>query len=83
MMIERRSVGRTTISKRALLYFDARTGVFTCTVHDTTNCGAGIQLQDLNVLPLEFEMTYDNFRNIRKCRVIWRDGDLVGVAFQN
>jgi hypothetical protein len=82
-MIERRSVGRTTISKSALLYFDARIGVFTCRVHDITNCGAGIRLQDLDVLPLEFEMTFDNFHNIRKCRVIWRNGDLVGIAFQN
>jgi hypothetical protein len=82
-MIERRSIGRTTISKSALLYFDARTGVFTCTVHDITNRGAGIQLRDPNVLPLEFEMTFDNFRNIRKCRVIWRGGDFVGVKFQN
>lgn len=64
------------------LFFEARRGVLTCEVHDVTNCGAGILLQDLNVLPLDFELTFDNFRNIRRCRVIWRQGDFVGVSFQ-
>jgi hypothetical protein len=83
MRFERRSVGRTTISKSALLFFDAQRGVFTCEVRDITNGGAGIRLQDLNVLPLNFELTFDNFHTIRKRRVIWRQGDFIGVAFQN
>jgi hypothetical protein len=83
MGIERRSVGRTTIMKRALLFFDAQRGVFSCGVHDITNSGAGIRLQELKVVPLNFELTFDNFHTIRKCRVIWRQGDFVGVAFQN
>jgi len=80
-MIERRSVGRTTISKNALLFFDAQRGVFTCGVRDITNGGAGIRLQDLGVFPLNFELTFDNFHTIRRCRLIWRQGDLAGVAF--
>lgn len=83
VMVERRFVGRTTISKSALLYFDAKRGVFTCTVHDVTNRGAGIRLQDCNVLPVDFELTFDNFHTARKCRVIWRQGNFVGVAFLN
>ncbi|ANW02264.1 PilZ domain-containing protein [Bradyrhizobium icense] len=83
MEFERRSVARTTISKNALLFFDAQRGVFTCRVQDVTNSGAGIELHDLNLLPLNFELTFDNFHNVRECRVIWRQGDFVGVAFQN
>jgi PilZ domain len=82
-MVERRSIGRTTIAKSALIFFDAQCGVFTCEVRNITNGGAGIQLRDLNVLPPTFELTFDNFHTIRRCRVIWRQGDLVGVAFQN
>jgi PilZ domain len=82
-MVERRSIGRTTISKSALIFFDARRGVSTCVVRNITNGGAGIQLRDLNVLPPGFELTFDNFHTTRRCRVIWRQGDLVGVAFQN
>jgi hypothetical protein len=82
-MVERRSIGRTTISKSALLFFDAQRGALNCRVRDITNCGAGILLQDLNVLPMDFELTFDHFRTIRRCRVMWRQGDFVGVSFQN
>jgi PilZ domain len=83
MECERRSITRTTISKDALLFFDAQRGVFTCRVQDVTNSGAGIELHTLNLLPLDFELSFDNFHTIRECRVIWRQGDFVGVAFQN
>jgi hypothetical protein len=82
-MVERRSIGRTTISKRALMFFDAPRGIFACAVRNITNGGAGIQLRDLDVLPPSFELTFDNFHTVRRCRVIWQQGDLVGVAFQN
>ena len=81
-MVERRAIARTTISMNALLFFDEARGVFACHVRDITNDGAGIQLQDLNVLPMNFELTFDNFHNIRRCQIIWRQGDVVGVRFQ-
>jgi hypothetical protein len=81
--IERRTITRTTISKDALLFFDAQRGVLTCRVQDMTNVGAGIELHSLNLLPLDFELSFDKFHTIRECRVIWRQGDFVGVAFQN
>ena len=83
MEFERRYVTRTTISKDALLFFDAQRGVLTCRVQDVTNSGAGIELHTLNLLPLDFELSFDKFHTIRECRVIWRQGDFVGVAFQS
>ena len=83
MEFERRSVTRTTISKDALLFFDAQRGVLTCRVQDVTNSGAGIELHALNLRPLNFELSFDSFHTVRECRVIWRQGDFVGVAFQN
>jgi hypothetical protein len=83
MAFERRYVARTTISKDALLFFDEQRGVLTCRVQDVTNSGAGIELHTLNLLPLNFELSFDNFHTVRECRVIWRQGDFVGVAFQN
>ena len=52
--------------------------MFGCHVRDIAKGGAGIQLHDLNVLPLNFELTFDNFHNIRRCQIIWRRGDFVG-----
>jgi hypothetical protein len=82
-MVERRAIARTTISKSALLFLDEERGVFSCHVQDITKGGAGIQLQDLDVLPLNFELTFDNFHNIRRCQIIWQRDDLVGVRFQD
>jgi len=83
LMVERRAIARTTISKNALLFFEEQRGVFACHVRDIAKGGAGIHLRDLNVLPLNFELTFDNFHNIRRCEIIWRRGDFVGVRFQD
>jgi len=82
-MVERRAIARTTIAKNALLFFDKQRGVFSCHVHDITKGGAGIQLQDLDLLPLDFELTFDNFHNVHRCQIVWRQGDLVGVRFKD
>jgi len=80
---ERRSIGRTRINRNALLFFVGQTGVFSCCVRDVTNHGAGIQLDGLNVMPMDFDLSFDNFRTTRKCQMIWRDGDFVGIAFES
>jgi hypothetical protein len=80
---ERRSIGRAKIAKSALLFFVGRIGVRSCGVTDITNVGAGIRTQDLPALPLNFELSFDNFRTVRECRLIWRDGDFVGAAFES
>jgi hypothetical protein len=83
MMDDRRSIGRTKIGKEALLFFGAQTGVRPCAVTDITNAGAGMRTQGLPAIPLNFELSFDKFRTSRNCRLIWRDGDLVGVAFKS
>jgi hypothetical protein len=56
--------------------------VHACALKYTTNVGAGIRLRDL-LAPLDFELSFDNFRTVRKCRLMWRDGDFSGVAFED
>ena len=80
---DRRSIGRTKISKGALLFFSEKTGVHSCTVRDVTNLGAGVRTQDLKIVPLDFALSFDNFRTVRMCRLIWRQGDFLGVAFES
>ena len=82
-MDERRSIGRTRIAKGALLFFRGQTGVRSCGVMDITNRGAGIRTQDLAILPLNFQLSFDNFRTVRNCRLIWRDNDFLGVKFEH
>ena len=80
-MIEDPSEGRK--SPEALLFFGESSGIYSCTVHDVTNSGAGIQSQGLKVIPLEFALSFDNFRSARMCRLAWRQGDFFGVVFES
>ena len=80
---ERRSIGRTRINRNAFLFFVGQAGVFSCCVRDVTNLGAGIQLDGLNIVPMDFDLSFDNFRTIRKCRMIWREGNSVGILFES
>jgi hypothetical protein len=80
---ERRAIGRTIINRHALLFFAGQSGVYGCCVRDVTNNGAGIRLNGLNMIPLDFDISFDNFHSVRRCRLIWRDGDFVGVALRS
>jgi len=84
VIFERRAKGRTTINRDALLFFEGWDKVHPCCVRDVTNDGAGIRLSGgLSILPLVFGISFDGFRTMRKCRLIWRNGDLVGAAFES
>jgi hypothetical protein len=78
---ERRAVRRTLINRGVLLFFASCNDVHACCVRDVTNRGASIRLDGLNIVPSEFGISFDNFRTMRSCRLIWRDGDIVGVTF--
>jgi hypothetical protein len=82
-MFERRSIGRTTIFKSAKLFFNAQSGALACGVRNITNAGDGIRMDGLNILPVNFELSFDNFQTTRECRLVWRDADFIGVAFRN
>ena len=79
----RRADGRAGIEKGALLFFKGQIGARGCNVIDISHGGAKLRTHNLSVLPNTFELTFDNFSTIRWCRLIWRDGDFLGVAFEN
>ena len=69
-MNDQRLIGRTKIAKGALLFFSEKTGVHSCTVRDLTNRGAGIRAQNLKIVPVNFALSFDNFRAVHMCRLI-------------
>jgi hypothetical protein len=79
--IDTRTVGRTTINREVLMLFNGN--VHAGCVRDVTNRGAGLTLNDLKIVPYEFAISFDNFRAMRRCRLIWRNRDFVGVAFES
>jgi hypothetical protein len=80
---ERRAVCRTTINRDVMMFFMGHDRVHPCCVRDITNQGAGLRLNGISILPSDFAISFDNFRTMRRCRLIWRDGDSVGVAFES
>ena len=81
--IERAPLGRSKPRRRALLFFHGQHGFHVCDVVEMTSTGAIIFTQYLTALPLQFELSFDDFRNVQKCNLIWRDGDIIAVAFQS
>jgi hypothetical protein len=81
--IDRRSIRRTLVVKAARLSFGEEAGVHPCTVRDLTHRGAGIYAPGLKVVPLDLALSFDNFRTVRRCRLIWRHRDFLGVAFES
>src|SRR5271168_598414 len=82
-MGDRRSAGRARTSKTASLFFGRQRGEQSADVEitDIGNGGAGIYKQGLAVLPLTFELSFDNLR--RTCRMVWRRGNFFGVTFED
>jgi hypothetical protein len=81
--LERRAVGRTTINRDVLMFFAGQDRVHPCCVRDVTNLGACIRLNGLSIVPSEFGISFDRFRTMRRCRMVWRQGDFLGAAFKN
>jgi hypothetical protein len=79
---DRRAIGRTLINRDVLTHFAGCDGVHGCCVRDIANLGAAIRLNGLNIIPSQFGISFDNIRTMRLCRLVWRDGDFVGVTFE-
>ena len=80
---DRRAVGRASAKRGALLFFRGQAGARGCHVADISDRGAKLRTHNISVLPNTFELTLDNFETTRRCRLIWRSGDLVGIEFEN
>jgi hypothetical protein len=78
---DRRVIDRVPVCRGALLSIPGHITGQPCTLRDLTTGGAGIRLNGITLLPLEFEISLDQFSTFETCRLIWRDGDFAGIAF--
>jgi PilZ domain-containing protein len=82
-MNERRSVGRTRVLRNAEIMIDERAAAkVQCTLQDLTNTGASLTLASTYKVPDTFELTFDQGRSRRPCRVKWRTHDRLGIEFE-
>ena len=79
--MERRRSQRTEIRHPAKLFVPDEI-VHDCIVHNLTPLGICIELAfSAHELTDDIDFSFDNFRTIHRCKTIWREGRLVGVAF--
>jgi hypothetical protein len=79
---ERRAIERTGFQRGALIVVPGLRGVYACGVRDFSREGAGLRLNGMALLPIDFKLSFDGIRHTFGCHLIWRDGDFAGVAFQ-
>jgi hypothetical protein len=79
---ERREVTRTRITRGAKILLPHRSSAMHCTVQNITSSGACIKVANTYGMPDWFELTFEQGRTRRGCRVIWRTSDLLGVTFE-
>jgi hypothetical protein len=67
------------MSSEAKIIVAPKSSPIACTVVDYSAGGACLQLFPMVTLPDRFELLYGNVR--KKCRIAWRRGIRIGVAF--
>ena len=81
--MERRRLMRTKILHPGKVLAQGET-VYSCVVHNLTGIGACIELASKNEqLPAAIAFSFDNFRTIHACKIIWREGHFAGIEFEN
>jgi hypothetical protein len=79
---ERRIVKRTRVKRSAKIIVPRRSPMVHCTVQDITGTGACLKLANTHGVPQTFDLTFEQGRTRRSCRVIWRTNDKLGVTFE-
>jgi PilZ domain len=79
--IERRAMKRTRVSRNAKIIVPRRSPVIFCTVENITGGGACLKVASTFGVPPTFDLTFEHGRTRRRCRVVWRTSDKLGVAF--
>jgi len=79
---ERRISRRTRVHRNAAIILNDRGAVVQCTLLDLSRTGARLSVSSTFKLSEAFELTFDNGRTRRKCRVQWRTDTKLGVTFE-
>jgi hypothetical protein len=76
---ERRTETRRRVFKAGVITFDGA-GI-ACTVRNMSNRGAALDIANAAMIPPRFRLAIKTDDFIARCRVIWNNGQRVGIAF--
>jgi hypothetical protein len=80
-MLDRRSDVRVPSNTVGAIKFGAAGHTLPCTVIDLTPHGAGLTVASTFGIPAVFQLTINGETQTRYCRVIWAQGNQLGVSF--
>jgi hypothetical protein len=69
-------------SRDGLLFYRGGRELYPCVAYDVTQTSAQIHSDKLGPVPIEFYVTFDTFRTVARCRLVWRHQDRIGVTFE-
>jgi hypothetical protein len=78
-MVETRIATRYRVSKAATIEFGG--GAIDCTVRDLSTTGAALEVSNQIGIPAKFTLVVPGDGLHLPCRVVWRRGFRIGVAF--
>jgi hypothetical protein len=79
-MVETRIAPRFRVAKPAKI--DHGGDKINCIIRDISATGAAIEMSDLVRVPAEFILIVPEDRLKLRCRLVWRKGYRIGVAFE-
>ena len=80
-MIERRALERIEINQAAMLHLDGIRGIYPCMVMNYHHHGAKLYCSTFHIVAFEFDLSFDGFKTMKHCHVVWRDRNSCGVEF--
>lgn len=81
-MDNRRTKRSSSGYRPAKVSFAPDDGAHFCVVHNGSDQGLCIELTfEARLLPDHFELSFDNFRTVHSCRIVWQEDNIAGVAF--
>lgn len=83
-MERRRHVRHPPEIGRAFIYIERNVPLIDCEVLNISDGGARVHAHTGMTLPTHFLLFFDRDGDARRsCRIVWRDGTNVGVAFED
>ena len=80
-MDENRRAIRRRVLKGAIIEFDR--AAFSCAVRNLSEAGAALDVPYVLAILHEFTLIMETDQLSRRCRVIWRKENQIGVAFES
>ncbi|MEM7300443.1 MAG: PilZ domain-containing protein [Pseudomonadota bacterium] len=78
---DRRVARRTRQLKSGRMIFNDASSTLDCTIRDATREGARLQLDASHRVPKVFDLVWVQRGSARRCEVVWRGGNQIGVKF--